>query len=95
MVATLYDSIVLCPGAPQRLLDCLLFHKSLIRYQDPHPGMAGWQHCTTASLRNEEVCSKAHASRPDLLNPQWAPTAVALVGSWSHTILSAVPAVIS
>ncbi len=62
MVATLYDSIVLCPGAPKRLLDCLLFHKSLIRYQDPHPGMAGWQQCTTASLRSEEVCCAAHAT---------------------------------
>ena len=61
MVATLYDSIILCPGAPKRLLDCLLFHKSLIRYQDPHPGLAGWQRCTTASLRSEEVRSAAHA----------------------------------
>ena len=37
MVATLYDSIVICPGAPKRLLECLVFHKSLIRYVDPHP----------------------------------------------------------
>ena len=65
MVATLYDSIVLCPGAPKRLLDCLLFHKSLIRYQDPHPGMAGWQNCTTASLRSEEVCSAAHDTKAE------------------------------
>ena len=37
MVATLYDSIVICPGAPKRLLECLVFHKSLIRYVDPNP----------------------------------------------------------
>ena len=37
MVSTLYDSIVICPGAPKRLLECLVFHKSLIRYVDPNP----------------------------------------------------------
>ena len=40
MIATLYDCIVTCPGAPKRLLECLIFHKSLIRYEDyrPHSG---------------------------------------------------------
>ncbi|CAL5227508.1 g10493 [Coccomyxa viridis] len=91
MVATLYDSIVLCPGAPQRLLDCLLFHKSLIRYQDPHPGMAGWQHCTTASLRSEEVNSPAEVpeeaacdgSSADLAAAEGGSTGLAEARSWS------------
>ena len=37
MIATLYDCIVTCPGAPKRLLECLVFHKSLIRYEDYPP----------------------------------------------------------
>jgi hypothetical protein len=37
MVATLYDSLVICPGMPKRLRACLEFQKSLIRYVDPNP----------------------------------------------------------
>jgi len=63
MVASLYNCLVLYKHTPRRLLDVLVYQKSLIRYVDPHPGIVGWRNMTGFSmyLLNPEVRGSAHA----------------------------------
>ena len=58
MIATLYDCIVICPGAPKRLLECLVFHKSLIRYEDYPPRSGSIPFSYSEEEEEVEVSSK-------------------------------------
>ena len=58
MIATLYDCIVTCPGAPKRLLECLVFHKSLIRYEDYPPRSGSIPFSYSEEEEEVEVSSK-------------------------------------
>lgn len=61
MIATLYDSIVICPGAPKALLECLLFHKTLIRYEDYPPAEQRITTSYSEEVRSLFPCIYLHA----------------------------------